>query len=84
LLGFRISGEEVGRRHRVDHLLHGEADPLLFARPGFDRVGQRRQEMRVQQIGRGAERRQRIGGPLGRGKTAVVQDRRFHRRHLLP
>jgi hypothetical protein len=50
----------------------------------LDGAGQRQQEFGIQQIGGGAEGRHRIRGPLGRGKTLVVDLGQLAQHEVLP
>ena len=57
LLRFRIEGEEVARRRRVDPLQHGETDSRLRLRVGVDALGEPQQRARVEQVHLGEEGR---------------------------
>ena len=83
-MDFRVGGKKVGRRHRVDHLLHREADLLALARTGLDRIGQGQHEFAVQQVGCGGEGGERAGRPLRTREALVVDLGRLAGHEVLP
>ena len=93
LLRLRVGRQEVRRRGRLDPLLHGELDALLGLAIHLDRVGHLVQELGVEQVRAGIQRRERILLPRRVGEARVLdrlarlvgmlEERRPHRAHAL-
>jgi hypothetical protein len=81
---FRVGGQEVCRRHGVDHLLHREADLVAVARPRLHCLGQGQHEFGIEQVRGGGKSRQRVGLPFRTREPPVVQLGRFGRHEVGP
>ena len=81
LLRFRVEGEEVARRRRVDPLQHREADPRPRLLVGLQRLSAMPQQRAgVQQVHLGEIGAGRRGRPLAGGEAPVGAGARWARR----